>query len=129
MNKKIARISLFLVLGVLFVVTLACKQSGEIVPDAVATQRAMPTVTPTQNLEEVVDAEFEKGDDVVFGGKGFLIPFYANPGDFKVLSHAARNDAGVVLDAVLFEGDIWYKVKSVAGEGWASEESLQAPEE
>ena len=45
MNKRIARISLFLILGALFAAVLACKQAGEIVPDAVATQRAMPTMT------------------------------------------------------------------------------------
>ena len=128
MNKKIARISLFLVLGVLFIATLACKQSGEIVPDAVATQRAMPSPTPTQDMAELATAEFTEGDSVQFIGKGFLIPLYQNPGDAKVISHAPRNDIGVVINLALYEGDIWYQVKSVGGQGWVNVEFVQVPE-
>ena len=128
MNKKTARISLFLVLVALFVATLACEQSGEIVPDAEATRRAIPTVTPTQDMQDFVDAKFVEGDDVIFIGKGYLVPIFRNPGDTLVISHAARNDPGVILNVALVEDAIWYEVKSVAGTGWISEEFLQIPE-
>ena len=128
MNKKTARISLFLVLLALFVATLACEQSGEIVPDAEATRRAIPTVTPTQDMQDVVAAKFVEGDDVVFVGKGYLVPIFKKAGDTLVISHAARNDPGVILNVTLFEDEIWYEVKSVAGTGWISEEFLHAPE-
>ena len=124
-NKKLARTSILLLIGILFIATMACKQAGEIVPDAEATQRAMPTITPTQDIQEAEDAKFAEGEKVVFVGKGYLIPFYANPGDTLVLSHAARNDPGVVLGVVLFEGATWYKVDSVAGVGWITEEFLE----
>ena len=126
MNKKITRIAL--VLGVLFITTLACKQSGEIVPDAEATQRAIPTATPVREIGEASNAKFTKGAEVVFIGKGYLIPLYANPGDTVVISHAARNDAATIIEIVLYEEEIWYEVKSVAGDGWLLEEFLEAKE-
>jgi hypothetical protein len=126
-NKKIARTSLWLVLGVLVLASLACKQAGEIITDAEATQRAMPTVTPTLAIREVADSEFKAGDEVVFAGKGYLVPFYANPGDERVLTHAARGDRGTVLNAVMYEGELWYEIQSVAGHGWAPADSIAAP--
>ncbi len=128
MNKKTARISLFLVLVALFMATLACEQSGEIVPDAEATRRAIPTIAPTQDKQDTVDSKFKEGDEVLFVGKGYLIPFYGKAGDTLVISHAARNDKGVILSTTLFEDVFWYEVKSVAGTGWISEEFLQTPE-
>ena len=125
MNKKMSRISLFLVLGVLFLTAMACKQAGEIVPDSVATERAIPTATSTPNMQEVVGADFEEGDKVSFIGKGYLIPFYGNPGDTLVLSHAARGDEGVVIGAALYEDVIWFEVESVAGTGWITGEFLE----
>ena len=128
MNKKTTRIALFLVLGALFIATLACEQSGEIVPDAEATQRAIPTATPVRVIGEASNAKFTKGAEVVFIGKGYLVPLYAHPGDTVVLSHAARNDAATIIDIVLYEEEIWYEVKSVAGDGWIFEEFLEAKE-
>ena len=127
-NKKSAQISILLLLGALFITTMACEQAGEIVPDAEATQRAMPTITPTQDIQEAEDAKFKEGENVVFIGEGYLIPFYANPGDTLVLSHAARNDPGVVLGVVLFEGETWYEINSVAGIGWITEAFLEKTE-
>ncbi|MBT3321887.1 MAG: hypothetical protein HN392_06340 [Anaerolineae bacterium] len=127
-NKKISRISILLLLIVLFVATMACEQAGEIVPDAEATQRAIPTAAPTQDIQEAEDARFAENQDVVFVGQGYLIPFYGKPGDALVLSHAARGDAGVVLGVVLLEGETWYEVKSVAGTGWITEDFLEEVE-
>ncbi len=127
-NKKLARTSILLLISILFIATMACKQAGEIVPDAEATQRAMPTVTPTQDIQEAEDAKFKEGENVVFIGKGYLIPFYAKPGDTLVLSHAARNDSGVVLGVALFEGETWYEIDSVAGTGWITEDFLEETE-
>jgi len=108
---------------------LACKQSGQIITAAEATQRAIPTVTPTQEVSEVAGAEFSPGDTIIFAGKGYLVPVHANPGDNLALSHAARGDEGVVISSLLYEGEIWYQIESVAGDGWVSAESVAAPEQ
>ncbi|MBT3337836.1 MAG: hypothetical protein HN855_07900 [Anaerolineae bacterium] len=126
--KKTARISLFLIFGVLLLAALACKQSGEIITSAEATQRAIPSVTPTQEVSQVAGAEFSTGDDIIFAGKGYLISVHANPGDNLALSHAARGDAGTIISSLLYEGEIWYQVESVAGDGWVNADSVQAPE-
>ena len=116
-------------LSVLLLAGLACKQSGEIISSAEATQRAIPTITPTQEILEAEGAEFVPGDDVVFAGKGFLISVHAEPGNPSALSHAARGDAGVIISSQLYNDEIWYQVSSVAGDGWVPAESLAAPEE
>ncbi len=128
MKQKTARFSLILILGALLITALACEQAGEIIPDAEATQRAIPSVTPTQDIRDVENADFEKGEKVAFIGTGYLIPFYTNPGDTVVLSHAARGDEGTIVRAVLFEGEIWYQVESVAGTGWITTEFLEKVE-
>lgn len=127
--KKTARISLFLMLGVLVLAGLACKQSGEIITSAEATQRAVPTVTPTQEILEAEGAEFAPGDEIIFAGKGYLIAVHAEPGNPSALSHAARGDAGVIISSQLYKGEVWYQIDSVAGDGWVPAESIAAPEE
>lgn len=126
--KKTARISLFLIFGTLLLAALACKQSGQIITSAEATQRAIPTVTATQEILQVEGAEFLPGDEIVFAGKGYLVSVHANPGEKLALSHAARGDRGTVISSVLFEGEIWYQIQSVAGDGWVSADSVQKPE-
>ncbi len=126
--KKTARLSLFLMLGVLLIASLACKQSGEIITSAEATERAIPTVTPTQEILEVAGAEFSPGDNIVFAGKAFLVSVHAEPGRPEALSHAARGDTGVIISSQLYKGEIWYQVSSVAGDGWVPAESVAAPE-
>ena len=128
MKKQAARYSLLLVLGVLLIAALACKQSGTIITSAEATQRAIPSVTPTQELQEAIGAAFGEGDTVVMIGKGYLVPIYLNPGDLKVLSHTARGDLAVVVSSVLYKGEIWYQVDSVAGTGWTNADAVQAQE-
>ena len=71
--KKTARISLFLVFGALFLAVLACKQSGQIITSAEATQRAIPSVTPTQEIVQVAGAEFSRGDAIIFAGRAAYI--------------------------------------------------------
>lgn len=127
--KKTARLSLFLMFGVLLLAALACKQSGEIITSAEATQRAVPSVTPTQEILEAEGAEFTPGDDIVFAGKGFLIAVHAEPGNPSALSHAARGDAGVIISSQLYNGEVWYQVDSVAGDGWVPADSVAAPPE
>lgn len=127
--KKTARLSLFLMFAVLLLAALACKQSGEIITSAEATQRAIPTITPTQEILEAEGAEFVAGDEIVFAGKGFLISVHAEPGTPTALSHAARGDAGVIISSQLYNGEVWYQIKSVAGDGWVPAESIAAAEE
>ncbi len=127
--KKTARLSLFLILTVLFLASLACKQSGEIITAAEATQRAIPTVTPTQEILEAAGAEFSPGDEIIFSGKGFLVSVHAEPGNPAALSHAARGDTGTIISSQIYNDEIWYQVSSVAGDGWVPAESVAAPEE
>lgn len=127
--KKTARTSLFLIFVALFLATIACKQSGQIITSAEATQRAIPTITPTQEITEVAGAEFSPGDTVIFAGKGYLVAVHANAGDNLALSHAARGDQGTVISSLLYEGEIWYQVESVAGDGWVNADSVIPPEE
>ena len=126
--KRTARFSLFLMFGVLLLAALACKQSGEIITSAEATQRAIPTVTPTQEILEAEGAEFVPGDEIILAGKGFLVSVHASPGDPSALSHAARGDAGVIISSQLYNDEVWYQVSSVAGDGWVPADSVAAPE-
>lgn len=127
-NKKISRVSLWLILAALFLSVLACEQAGDIISDAEATQRAIPTATSTPEPQEEIDSEFSVGDDVVFAGKGYLVPIFAEAGNMRVLSHAARGDSGVILNVILLNGEVWYQIDSVAGNGWANADSVAAPE-
>ena len=127
--KKTARFSLFLMIAVLLLAGLACKQSGQIITSAEATQRAIPTITPTQEILEAEGAEFAPGDEIVFAGSGFLVSVRSEPGNPSALSHAARGDSGVIISSELYNGEVWYQVKSVAGDGWVPAENVAAPEE
>jgi len=123
-NQK-SLLLLWLMLSVLFAFTLACAQSGEILTEAEATARAMPTAAPTRAAMHD-DSQFEVGDPIELTSTGFLVPIYQNPGDRTAFSHAARGDSGNILGAEMVDDLLWYQVESVAGTGWVQDEFVHA---
>jgi len=124
-NKRRSLLYLWLILGVLLAFTLACAQSGEIITEAEATARAMPTAAPTRAAMHD-DSAFEVGDQIELVSTGFLVPLYQNAGDRTAFSHAGRGDSGTILGAELVDGVLWYQVESGAGTGWVASEFVKA---
>jgi hypothetical protein len=124
-NKQKPLLSLWLILGILLAFTLACAQSGEIITEAEATARAMPTAAPTRAAMHV-DSAFEVGDEIELTSTGFLVPLYQNADDRTAFSHAARGDTGSILGAELVDDVLWYQVESGAGTGWVASEYVKS---
>jgi len=116
---------LFLVL-LLALFAMACAQSGEILADGLATQRALPTPTTFVDLSEV--AEYQIGDNVIiFGGTyGALVPLYGEPGS-RFFSSQVSNQSLVTIENHVWdeEGIIWYLVDGMMGSGWILPANLE----
>lgn len=107
------------VIGVLVLATLACARAGEILPDAEATRRALPTATPVLDLSD--EAEYQIGETVsMLGGNfGALVPLYGQPGANFFTSQIRHGTIVVILELGLDEdGVVWYLVEGQAGSGW-----------
>jgi len=105
---------------------LACARSGEIISDAEATQRALPTVTPVLDLSD--EAAFQIGETAsVFGGGDFgaLVPLYGEP-DGRFFTSQVRHTTLVVIIQLgqSEDGDVWYQVEGNAGSGWIHGDNL-----
>lgn len=125
MKKQKSFRSLWLILSVLFAFTLACAQSGQIITEAEATARAMPTAAPTLSAMDA-GSLFAAGDAIELISSGFLVPLSKNAGDRTAFSHAARGDMGTILGAEMVDGVIWYQVDSGAGIGWVENTYVKA---
>ena len=114
------------VLSLLFIFSLACKQSGEIITPAEATQRWQ--ATQDADLGDVVTsvegAEFAPGDQAVLTSPGHLVGLYKEADGRTPFSYATRGDEVTVTSAVEIEGVIWYQIDSTAGDGWLPESNL-----
>ena len=121
MKKQIAKLSLWLALIAIFVSVLACAQSGEIISEAEATVRAMPTVTPTSVVSE---NSIPAGTTVYLTGRTYLINIFDAPGSLKMVAGQERGVAVVILDSTLLEDEIWYLIDAPTGQGWVHEENL-----
>lgn len=121
MKKQTAQFSLLLTLFVLVASILACQQSGEIISDAEATARAMPTATATAIVAE---GSLEPGTVAYLVGKVYLISLVDAPGSFRMIAGQERGVEVVVLQSTLYEDEIWYLVDAPTGEGWVPEENL-----
>lgn len=126
MKKETAKFSLVLVLLALFAATLACKQSGDIVSPAEATQRALPTATATAFVSE---NSLKPGTTVYLIGKGYLINLVDAPGSLRMIAGQERGAEVSIIQSTTHEGEIWYLVSAPTGEGWVHEEnvSTEAP--
>jgi hypothetical protein len=113
-------------LSVLFILSLACKQSGEIITPAEATQRYVATQDAGQSgvVGDAEGAVFPAGSEALLVGQGYLVGLYSNPGDGSAVSFATRGDKITVEGSENFEGTIWYRVETIAGSGWLPADNL-----
>lgn len=114
------------IISLLLVLSLACKQAGEIITPAEATQRY--EATQAASVEEVVGdaegAEFLGGDSAKLVGQGYLVGLFNIVGETVAFSFATRGDTVTVIGSVVYEDGIWYKVQTLAGSGWLPAENL-----
>jgi hypothetical protein len=117
------RRNVFIILSVfslLFIVSLACKQSGDIVTPPEATQRFEATQA-ARTGDIVIEAEgavFAPGDTAVLTSEGHLVGLFKEAGGKNPFSFATRGDEVNVTSSVDIDGELWYKIESTAGNGW-----------
>ena len=121
MKKQTVKYSLLLAFVAMFVSILACQQSGDIISDAEATARSMPTVTPTS---VVAENSIPTGTTVYLTGRTYLINIFDAPGSLKMVAGQERGVAVVILDSTLLKDEIWYLIDAPTGQGWVHEENL-----
>lgn len=121
MKKQTVKYSLLLAFVAMFVSILACQQSGDIISDAEATARSMPTVTPTS---VVAENSIPTGTTVYLTGRTYLINIFDAPGSLKMVAGQERGVAVVILDSSLLKDEIWYLIDAPTGQGWVHEENL-----
>ena len=116
------------VLSLLFIFSLACKQSGEILSPAEATQRAEATKAAQTGdvVLEAAGASFVPGDQAVLTSEGHLVGLFKEPDDKNAFSYATRGDEVTITSSVDIDGVFWYKIESTAGNGWVPESNLEA---
>jgi hypothetical protein len=126
--KKNNLLVILAVVCVLFLFSMACKQSGEIITSAEATQRyeATQAAIPGDVIVEVEGAAFASGDVVNLKSAGHLVGLFREAGARTAFSYATRGDEVTVVSSVDFEGETWYKIESTAGDGWLPETNLIA---
>ncbi len=126
MPLVIKRHTLLVMVALLALVALACERSGEIITDAEATQRSLPTEVVFVDLSE--NAKFQIGETAsTFGGTEFgaIVPLYGEPGGRFFTSQVLNNTLVVIIELGLDEdGNIWYKVEGNAGQGWVADKNL-----
>jgi len=125
MKRQTAKFSLVLALVAIFASILACQQSGEIISEAEATARAMPTVTPTS---VVAENSIEAGTVVYLTGRGYLINIVDSPGSFHMIAGQERGVEVTILDSSLYKDEIWYLILAPTGQGWVPEENVTTEE-
>jgi hypothetical protein len=111
------------VVSLLFILSLACRQSGDILTPAEATQRAEATLA-AQTGDVIVIAEgavFAPGDKAVLTSEGHLVGLFSDPESKNAFTYATRGDEVTVTSSVDIDGVIWYKIESTAGNGWLPE--------
>jgi len=123
----------FLILGILcllFIFSIACKQSGEIITPAEATQRYVET--QAADIEDVAGdvtgAVFSPGATAQLTATAYLVGIFKNAGDNVAITYATRGDQVTVVGSIELGDEIWYKIETTAGDGWVPEENLEAVE-
>jgi len=118
--EKRSIILLVAVISVLFISSLACSQSGQILTSAEATERAQPTAVPTAELQE----GFQVGDVVYLTNKSFLVNMMSEPGGNRMIATQERGAKVDILQATVVDGELWYFIKAPTGEGWVPEANI-----
>ncbi len=111
---------------ILLVMTLACKQSGEIISPAQATQHYEATQAASSG-EVSGDAEgaiYLTGNKVTLTSESYIVTLFTSPGDANATSFSTRGDEVTVIGSVVFDGTIWYKVEGYAGSGWLTDVNI-----
>jgi hypothetical protein len=129
MKRRNLQLVLF-VMSVLFIFSLACKQSGEIVTPAEATQRfeATQAVKSGEVVNVVEGAEYSPGDEAILTSEGYLVGLFKEADGKNAYSYATRGDKVIVMGSIVIEGEFWYKIESTAGNGWLPASNLDPVE-
>lgn len=110
---------------------MACAniEYGDVISDAEATRRALPTITPESSVIEY--STYKQGDNVVIiGGKsGALVPLYGSAGARFFSSQVLHGTKVTVLGLHEIDDVIWYQVEGLIGAGWLLEEHLMLLED
>ncbi|MCH7480561.1 MAG: hypothetical protein IIC79_04110 [Chloroflexi bacterium] len=120
---------ILLAISALLLATLACAQAGKVITDAQATQTAIPTATVV--IFQLDAAAFEVGDKVVIiGGKfGALVPLYGSACAQFFSSQVLHGTDVEVLGLLDCEGNIWYQIEGLIGQGWLLVDNIVSVEE
>jgi hypothetical protein len=121
---------LLIIFSVLFVFSIACKQAGEIITPAEATQRYEATQA-AKSGDVVVEAEgavYSPGDTVQLVSEGHLVGLFQEPGGPSPFSFATRGDEVTITSSVNIDGVLWYQIDSIAGSGWLPETNFAIEE-
>lgn len=122
------RTALLWLIGLLGLVALACAQSGEIITPEEATRRAEEAAAGLGETGGAVDeAELNVGDQAILGGRGFLVNLLDAPGG-KISGGQERGATVEIMESVLHEGEVWYRIAAGTGEGWVAGDNLEPAE-
>lgn len=124
--KKKNLLVILAVICALLLFSMACKQSGEIISAAEATQRYQATQAAKTGdvIVEVEGAAFASGDVVNLTSEGHLVGLFREAGARTAFSYATRGDEVTIVSSVDVDGVTWYKIESTAGDGWLPESNL-----
>lgn len=126
--KKRNLLIILAVFSLLFIFSIACKQSGEIISPAEATQRFDATQA-ARTGDVVIEAEgalFAPGDTAILASEGHLVGLYMEAGGKNPFSFATRGDEVNITSSIDIDGELWYKIESTAGNGWLPGTNLAA---
>jgi len=127
-SKKISWV-LFPVL-ILFVISIACSQSGEIISPALATQHYEATQAAKSGdvSGDAEGATYLAGSNAILTSNSYLVGLFSIAGDKVAFSFATRSEEVMVTGSLDIDGTIWYKVETMAGDGWLPEVNLTETE-
>ncbi len=120
---------ILLAVSALLLAAFACTQAGEVITDAEATRRALPTATVV--IFELDAAEFDVGDKVVIvGGKfGALVPLYGSACVQFFSSQVLYGTDVEVLGLQECDDNVWYQIEGLIGQGWLLVDNIVSAEE
>lgn len=124
--KRKNLLNILLAVSSLFILSLACTQSGEIITPAEATQRYEATQSASESgvTGDVEGAEYRAGDEAILTGTAYLVGLYSNPGDTSAVTFATRGEKITVEGSEILDDVVWYRIETEAGTGWAPAENL-----
>lgn len=139
-SKMSPRIGLALVIGLMFVASLACQTGQVVTPEqATATTRAsrgVQRVTPILNRtegsnnaeEEACAGGPQVGDTAKLTAKSFMVSLVGEPGAKRILAQQERGVKVKIIELGETEGECWYLVDAPTGQGWVKTENLEFEE-